>query len=92
MLNVKGKLQILENAGARFVEIINGDGKGEVGITFNYNDSFMFGTYSFPNMTIAMTTVHNEEYVIGKRDVKLISLEEFMEKGNLNESKAKGTD
>ena len=85
MLNVKGKLQILENAGARFVEIINGDSKGEVGITFNYNDSFMFGAYSFPNMTIAMKTVHNEDYVIGKRDVKLISLEEFMEKGNLNE-------
>lgn len=83
MLNVKGKLQILENAGARFVEIINGDGKGEVGITFNYNDSFLVGSCFFPNMTIAMTTVHNEEYVIEKHDVKLISLDEFMEKGNL---------
>ena len=82
-LCIRSKLQMMEQSGARFVEIINGDGKGEVGITFNYNDSFMFGSYSFPNMTIAMTTVHNEEYVIGKHDVKLISLEEFMEKGNL---------
>lgn len=83
MLNVKGKLQILENAGARFVEIISDDGKGEVGIAFNYNGCFIDGTYVFPSTTIAMVTVQDEVYVIEKRDVKFISLEEFMEKGNL---------
>lgn len=83
MLDVKAKLQMMEQSGAEFVEIIEGDYEGVVGISLNIHEHFFVGDCIFPLIQISLFAMDGSEYLVSHSDVKILSLEEFMEKANI---------
>lgn len=71
---VKAELKRLEDSGAACVEIIEGEYKGVIGILFDYYETQL----AWSQVTVFATD--NKEYIVGKDEAKLISVDDFIEK------------
>lgn len=82
---IKAKIEaIVEERDARCIEVIDGDLKGNVGVAFGYDDVVITGEFMIPQIMVDVILVGGTDYyVFPRQHIKIISIDELIEKGNL---------
>lgn len=82
---IKAKIEaIVEERDARCIEVIDGNFKGNVGIAFGYDDVAFIGDFMIPLIMVDVFLVGDPNYyVFPSQHIKIISIDELIEKGNL---------
>ena len=82
---IKAKIEaIVEECDARCIEVIDGDLKGNVGVAFGYDDVAITGEFMIPQIMVDVLLVGDAHYyVFPRQHIKIISIDELIEKGNL---------
>ena len=74
----------MEERDARCIEVIDGDLKGNVGVAFGYDDVVITGEFMIPQIMVDVILVGGTDYyVFPRQHIKIISIDELIEKGNL---------
>jgi hypothetical protein len=83
---VKAELKRLEDKGATCVEVIEGEYKGVIGMSPDYYAHYIYGAFIMPPIQITFLAPNGGGvYWVNRDNVKVISVEEFIEKAGWKE-------